>query len=265
LVERDIVLLRTGGQARGRWRLRLDREQLRGHYRRVKGIGVRVALVLALAAGLATSRPLPALAKGAVKAVITGPGISSPITLRESDYSTGSLLGAIAEESGFLTVAACGSCDDRLRHPPTEQLGPRYTVTYTMMKLPGVGGRSDKVVQYVYPLAVPHPVTYMPPGQRIWRQATVGGWFVGRGALRLELQEVGVPLPAPPTPSPASGSSGATTSNDAGLSIRTLLPLSVALVVIAVLVAVLLAHLRRPLEPKTGATARESTTSGLRP
>ncbi len=134
----------------------------------MKGIGIRVALVLALAAGLATGRPLPALAKGAVKAVITGPGISSPITLRESGDSTGSLLGAIAEESGFLTVAACGRCDDRLRHPPTEQLGPRYTVTYTMMRLPGAtGAPGDEVVQYVYPLAVPAPVSYMPPGQRI--------------------------------------------------------------------------------------------------
>jgi hypothetical protein len=187
--------------------------------------------------------------------------LTNRITLRESDDSTDSLLGAIAEESGFLTVAACGPCDDRLRHPPTEQLGPRYTVTYTMMRSPGVRARSDKVVQYVYPLAVPQPVTYMPPGQRFWRQATVGGWFVGSGALRLELQEARVPLSAASTPSPASGSSGATVSNDAGLwSIRTLLTLTVALVVIAALVVLLLAHLRRPPEPKKGTTARESPT-----
>jgi hypothetical protein len=232
----------------------MDRE--RRKVSSMRGIGVRVTLVFALATGLAVGRPLPALAKGAVKAVITGPGISSPITLRESDDSTGLHLGAIAEESGFLTVAACGSCHARLRHPPTEQLGPRYTVTYTMMKLPGVG-RSDEVVQYVYPLAVPQPVTYMPPGQRFWKQATVGGWFVGLGALRLELQEVGVPPTAAPTLSPASGSSGAIVSNDTGLwSMRMLLPLSVALVVIAILFA----YLRRPLEAKKGATARGSTT-----
>ncbi|MDP9234087.1 MAG: hypothetical protein M3P01_05990, partial [Actinomycetota bacterium] len=101
------------------------------------------------------------------------------------------------------------------------------------------------------------PVAYMPPGQQFWMQATVGGWFVGRGALRLELQRVGVPLSAAPSPSPATGSSDATVSNDAGLwSMRTLLPLSVAPVVIAVLFA----YLWRPLEARKSPTAKGSTT-----
>jgi hypothetical protein len=241
-------------------RLRLDEEAARAQYRRMKSAAVRAALVLALALGIAASTPSPVLAKGGpVKAVITGPGISSPITLRGPDDS--SLLDAIVQESGVLTVALCGTCHERLRQPPTEQLGPRYTVTYTMLRLRGAGAAWDKVVQYVYPLAVPQPVAYLPPGQQFWMQATVGGWFVGRGALRLELQRVGVPLSTVSTPSLAPGSSGATVSNDAGVSsMRTLLPLSVALVVIAVLVAVLLAHLRRPPEPKKVATATGSTT-----
>jgi len=224
----------------------------------VKSNGVRVAFCLVVAAAVAGGPSFPAHAKGAIKAVITGPGISSPITLRESDSATGSLLAAISDESGFMTVLGCGPCQDRLRHRPIGQLGPRYTMTYTMMLLPGASGaRTNEVVQYVYPLAVPRPVTYIPPGQRFWRQATMGGWFVGGLALRLELQEVGVPLPAALTQS--GGPSGAAASNEAGSwSMRTLIPLFAAFLLIVFLVVTLVARLRRPRDRKKGVTVRES-------
>jgi hypothetical protein len=185
--------------------------------------------------GTALAAAPAAWAKGATQAVITGPGLSQPITLAPSMSSGQSIypqLEKLAESSGFYQgmwggrVRGAGRV---LADPPAGGLGPRYTITYTMMPM---RGKTDEIVQYVYPYAEPRPVTFMPPGQTYWgKNSTVGAWYQAAHVdLKQMLVSLGLPAAAPTTaPVRADGASG---SGSGGSS-----PVILALVVIAVLLA----------------------------
>jgi hypothetical protein len=185
--------------------------------------------------GTALAAAPAAWAKGATQALITGPGLSQPITLAPSMSSGQSIypqLEKLAESSGFYQgmwggrVRGAGRV---LADPPAGGLGPRYTITYTMMP---VRGKTDEIVQYVYPYAEPRPVTFMPPGQTYWgKDSTVGAWYQAAHVdLKQMLVSLGLPAAAPTTaPVRADGASG---SGSGGSS-----PVILALVVIAVLLA----------------------------
>jgi hypothetical protein len=145
--------------------------------------------------------PVPATAKEPSQGVITGPGLVSPITLKESGAkSIGPDLASVVEESGFF-LGVWGGDPDHLTHRPTGDLGPRYTITYSM---PLSERRSDTIVQYVYPYAEPKPVTYMPAKQAFWGDSeTVGTWYVAR--LRFKETLIGLGLPALAPSQPAAG------------------------------------------------------------
>ncbi len=139
-----------------------------------------------------------ASAKGATRAVITGPGLADPIVLTE-EGATGGELAALADESGFY-IGAWGALPHRRIHEPAGDLGPRYSITYTML-----GEDGDEVVQYVFPYAEPRPITYMPAHQPLWSggRETVSAWVAAHADLRRTL--VGLGLPAT-RPSSAAGS-----------------------------------------------------------
>jgi hypothetical protein len=168
----------------------------------------RVILVFALCVAPVLLASPPAFAKGPSQAILEGPGISSPIAMRDPGAPTiGPDLAALVTDSGLFTGLSCRTCEDRLRHRPTGELGPRYTATYTM------GTGSNEVVQYLFPYAAPDPVTYVPAGQRFYGESTVGGWFIARPRLQRLLIDLGVPAEeasAPPVgvcdPMPGSGS-----------------------------------------------------------
>jgi len=149
-----------------------------------------------------------ALAKGPTQGVITGPGLEHPIELRTAGSETiGADLATVIMRSGFSVGMWGGTpAHGRVIDRPGEDLGPRYTITYTMA-LPDLP--TADVVQYVYPYVEPYPVTYMPADQRYWgRERTVGAWYAAGVGLRRTL--VGLGLPASPTPaagSPAGGGS----------------------------------------------------------
>lgn len=152
------------------------------------GLFSAVVLVMAVAAGL------PALAKGPSQAVIEGPGISSPVALREPGEATiGPELAAMVQKSGFFVGLWCRTCETRLDHRPPGALGRRYTVTYTMTITTKERTRSSNVGQYVFPYATPRPVTYMPADQRFWAGTrTAGGWFIARSGLRRLFVDLGL-------------------------------------------------------------------------
>ncbi|HEY7401802.1 MAG TPA: hypothetical protein VH989_13015 [Actinomycetota bacterium] len=184
--------------------------------------------VLCVLAMLWTSPP--ALAKGPAQGVMTGPGIASPIRLRVPGTTTiGVDLAKVVEQSGFFSGAWDDDDRRRLDARPAGELGPRYTITYTMS--PG------KIVQYVYPYAEPRPITHMPAGQSFWgSNETVGAWYVAPIALRRTLVALGLPAEASPPlaaghePAPVVASS-ATGSNAAPIVV-VLAGLALALVVI---------------------------------
>jgi hypothetical protein len=137
-----------------------------------------------------------ALAKGPSQAVIEGPGLASPVALRERGARTiGPVLSTMVEASGFFS--GLSGSDDMTAREPDGELGPRYRVNYTLGGL----GRPSVITQYVYPFAAAGPITYMPPGQRFWQgETTGGGWYTGGFELSRVLNYLGVepPLAARP-------------------------------------------------------------------
>jgi hypothetical protein len=163
----------------------------------------RVLAVAALAA-LLLLVPAAAHAKGATAATIDGGGPGGlpggPITLRgDGEPGSGTDLGMLAEGAGMF-VLMFNDGGEALPAAPTDRLGPRYTITWTMADDLGKG---REIRQHVYPYAAGGPVTFMPAGQPVFDTETAGGWYQGFDALRNQLIELGLPDRAPlPQPTP---------------------------------------------------------------
>ena len=150
-------------------------------------------LVLTAFAAAALVLPATAAAKGPSEATITGPGLSSTLTIAgngEGDTSTD--LGLLVTEAGFFPEVYAQPPSPLLRTKPTG-LGPRYAVVYTVP-----GPTTSTMEQDLYPYAAGGPASYMRPGQRFWgTQSTVGGWYRGTSALKTMLIKAGLPQTAP--------------------------------------------------------------------
>jgi hypothetical protein len=173
---------------------------------RGRALVVRASILL-IAGSIVVLAASPVLATGPSQAVIKGPGLQSPVSLRAPGEPTiGPALATMVQESGFF--AALHGADAAWRHQsPEGKLGPRYVVTYTL------GGSDDSrsIVQYVYPYASAGPVTYMPPGQRTWaNDKTTGGWHRADASLKEMLIGVGLPQTPPITRKETSGNKSAT-------------------------------------------------------
>ena len=155
-------------------------------------------LIVVPVAAVALTLTATAAAKGPSLATIAGPGLPSPLTITgigEGDTSTD--LGLLVAEGGFFPQAFGQSPSPLLRQQPRD-LGPRYTVTYTV---PG-GETASTLKQDLYPYAASAPVTYMQPGQRFWdTQRTLGGWYRGTPQLKRMLVRTGLPVVAAAAPS----------------------------------------------------------------
>jgi hypothetical protein len=150
-------------------------------------------LLLGLVAALALLLPGGAAAKGPSEAKITGPGLSSPLTISGvGEGNTSTALGVLVQDGGFFAETFGQSPSPLLRQEPGP-LGPRYLVTYTVP-----GPTLATLEQDLYPYAAGGPVTYMRPGQLFWGdQRTVGGWYRGAMQLKEMLVKAGLPKAAP--------------------------------------------------------------------
>jgi hypothetical protein len=184
----------------------------------------------------------PAMAKGPSQGVITGPGLVEPIELREPGAKTiGVDLASVAMESGFFE-GVWGGDPDRLTRPPAGDLGPRYTITYSMTVSRRLSGT---ITQFVYPYAEPLSVTHIPAKQRFWgSNETVGGWFVAGIRFRRTLISLGLPAARP---SPTVGIDAAATAvGSQADSISSWLLVAMAIPALALMVILLRRRLRRP-------------------
>lgn len=154
----------------------------------------RVLVALALAALVL---PATALGKGPSEAVIDIPG-GPAIRLTGYGESSGTSLGDLTQQAGFFEAAFGQAPDPMLPSRPKGDLGPRYTITYTV---PTGTGVSDRIRQELYPYAATGPVTYMQPGQRLFGEETPGGWFQADPRLKDLLVSAGLPATAPAAPS----------------------------------------------------------------
>lgn len=146
------------------------------------------ALIGAAVATVVLAFPLAAGAKEPTRATVEGPGLPGAITITKAP------LAALAQQSGFAPgVFGHRDPDPMLRDKPAGDLGPKYTVTYTIW-----GADGNPVEQHVYPYALPRPVTYLPAGQPFnTGMETYGGWFRADPALKKTLVAAGLPRVAP--------------------------------------------------------------------
>lgn len=125
---------------------------------------LRVATFLVVCAMVVLTAS-PVLGKGPSQAVVEGPGLTSPVSLRPPNQRTiGPALATMAQESGFFGGLYGTGPGYRASRPRNTQLGPRFTVRYT---LGGLRGEST-LVQSLYPYAPSGPVTHMPSDQPFW-------------------------------------------------------------------------------------------------
>jgi hypothetical protein len=158
--------------------------------------------VLVLLAALALGAPAAALAKGPSAASIDGPGTGGGFDVTGS-LAPGSPLIELSEGAGFFPAVFRQTPDPMRDSRPGVDLGPKYEITYTV---PGPEGETFVLRQDVYPYATPSPVTYMEPGQKVYRIETRGGWFVAGPRLKEELVAAGLPRIAPSGSSSGDGS-----------------------------------------------------------
>jgi hypothetical protein len=147
----------------------------------------RISFLFAIAA---LALPAIALAKGPSEARIDGPGLGKAITITGTE-EPGSPLMTFAEEAGFFPAAFSQEPNPMLPGRPKGNLGPKYTIDYTV---PGPEGESFAINQDLYPYAKPYAVTYMPSGQELFRipDGTQGGWYESPN-LKRTLVAAGVP------------------------------------------------------------------------
>lgn len=175
--------------------------------------------------------PASALGKGPSGASLGGPGTGGGITFPGGGESGGTPLGDLTRQSGFFPAAFGQEPSPMLAARPKGDLGPKYTITYTV---PTPSNGIDEIRQDVYPYADPAPVTYLEPGQAIFDMQTRGGWFQADAALKQTLVDAGLPSSAPAS---ASGSSDFPTA---------LLSLLTAFLLAAMATALLIRRRTRP-------------------
>jgi hypothetical protein len=189
--------------------------------------------VLALAIA-ALAFPASALGKGPSGASIDGPGSGGGITVSGGGESGGTPLGDLTQQAGFFAATFGQEPNPLLASRPNGNLGPKYTITYTV---PGPNNELDEIRQDVYPYANPAPVTYMEPGQAFFgTERTRGGWFKADPALRQTLVAAGLPRTAP-------GSATTSGSSDFPTALVTLLTASL---LVAMATALLIRRWTRP-------------------
>jgi hypothetical protein len=163
----------------------------------------RAVLILSIAA---LALPAAALGKGPSEAVISGPGAGGGggVTFR-GDLSPSSPLMKLAEQAGFFPAVFAEEPSPMLDVRPKGELGPKYTITYTV---PGPSNKTWKIRQDVYPYATPTPVTYIEPGQNVFEivRGTRGGWFQADARLKQTILGAGRPAPASAASSESSSS-----------------------------------------------------------
>jgi hypothetical protein len=167
---------------------------------------MRKILLVALGVTVAVTLALPAQAKMAGSATISGPGIpgssggtgdsGGSIHLDGSDGNGYPVLAGMVEPARFLTTR------------PNGDLGPRYEARLSITAPKG----QPEVVQHVYPFASGGPVLFTPPGQEFVMSPTgeaPDGWYRIPSALIGELRDRGFPRTAPvvtpPRPEPVTG------------------------------------------------------------
>jgi hypothetical protein len=154
--------------------------------------GMRRAIA-ALPALVALAVAPAALAKGPTSTTITGPGLREPLRFAASSQSRQTArYWHLVDGLGFFPSAFGQHPSSPSR--PRGELGPKYAIRYGV---PMGGSKTYVIVQDLYPYAAGGPVTYMPPGQKIFDRNTAGGWYRTGSDVKAALVQRGLPASRP--------------------------------------------------------------------
>jgi hypothetical protein len=144
----------------------------------------------------ALALPAVAAAKGPVSAAVSGPGLEHALVIKGDGEGPNSVLGTLADASGFYAQVFRQRPDPTLASRPKGSIGVRYTAVYAV---PGPNDARSRIVQSIYPYAKPVALTYVKPGQRFWNgKRTHGGWYRASPAMKQVLVRAGLPAKTPP-------------------------------------------------------------------
>lgn len=166
---------------------------------------MRATAVLGLVAAVVVGGAGPASAKGPTEATVTWP--SGQVAAIEPEKVEHMGFGTLIDDMALWSMLDSGSVVPGLAPAPPDglaedQLGPRYTVTWTMYHGSDEG---LELTQHLYPEAPGGPVVFSPGDQPAepYAPVTTGGWLRSPGDPAATLASLGVDLDAPPTGVPA--------------------------------------------------------------
>lgn len=157
--------------------------------------------------------PAAAVAKGPSEAVVNGPGDGGGINFGGGSSADNGPLLALAEQAGLYPAVFAQTPDPMLDARPKGNLGPKYTISWTV---PGPNNETWVIKQDLYPYAAPGPVTYVAPGQAVYSDKTVGGWYQAGETLKETLVAAGLP-------SSAAAATGSPSSSEFPITLVSLL------------------------------------------
>jgi len=167
---------------------------------------MRAMAVLGLVAAVVVGGAGPVAAKGPTEATVTWPGGQEAEIEPTEGEDMG--FGPLLEDMAVWSMLDPGSgAPDLASAPPDglaeDQLGPRYTITWTMYD----ASEGFELYQHLYPEAPGGPVVYSPGGllAEPYSPVTTGGWLRSPGDPVATLASLGVDLDAPPAAAPAPG------------------------------------------------------------
>jgi hypothetical protein len=155
----------------------------------------RILVIIGVGFGFLVAIASPALAKGAGQVVLSGPGLSKPITIGGTATQQG--LGAFWEFMSQTGILEGGNAI-----APLEPLGPRYrlTIYISPFERPGTPfdlSKADRFTISMYPYAVNGPWFQIPEGIHTRAFDLSAGWTSGSsGAVDILIRH-GLPRTSP--------------------------------------------------------------------
>jgi hypothetical protein len=170
-----------------------------------------------------------ALAKGITgSATVVGEGLEEAITFNGEGHEDDGFMTFIGQ-TGVIGNGNYSLSSDWKKGPPTQELGPRYTITWALEQFEGP---NVHFIQYLYPYADGGPVVHTPRSARILGGPIPTGWWEAPVVLRSHLESRGLPE-TNPVASVATGK-----SSSAAAETSSALPFVLVAVVIASLLAI---------------------------
>lgn len=175
-----------------------------------------------------------AVAKGVTgTATVEGKGLKKDITFNGDSHDDDGFMSFLGQ-TGMMGGIDGSTPSDWKKQPPTDDLGPRYTITWDLEQFEGP---NVHVVQYLYPYAEDGPLVFTPKGGEFLHYEIPTGWFEAPLILRSHLEARGLPEANPDALPPSSAGGGAEAAAESSGALPYILVAGLAALVMIAFVA----------------------------